>query len=70
MLSYSHTVSCKELNIILTKAQEQCVHTHGIDIKKAMCNHVGSKNHRLKESIGCHQWIILPQFTLHDCCPL
>ena len=37
---------------VLTKAQEQCVHTHGIDVKKAMCDHVGSKYHRLKESTG------------------
>lgn len=50
ILTQLRTIMLKtEKNSILTKAQEQCVHTHSIDVKKDMCNHVGSKCHRLKE---------------------
>lgn len=48
-----------EKNSILTKAQEQGVHTHGVDIKKAMRNHVGSKNHRLEAETGYSQYAVL-----------
>lgn len=50
-------VKCLKYHI-LTKAQEQCVHTNGIDVKKAICNYVGSKCHRLKEYTGFSQLVL------------
>lgn len=40
---------CLEKYCRLTKAKEQRVHTHGVDVKKATCDHERSNYHRLKE---------------------
>lgn len=36
--------------MLLTEAEEQCVHTHGVHAEEAMGNEVRSNHHRLGEN--------------------
>lgn len=40
---------------LLTEAEEQCVHTHGVHAEEAMGDEVGSHYHRLGEENHIHQ---------------
>lgn len=41
--------------MILTEAEEQCVHTHGVHAEETMGNEVGSHYQRLCEENHIHQ---------------
>lgn len=36
--------------LILTEAEEQRIHTHGVDTKESMSHKIRSKHHRLQEN--------------------
>lgn len=36
------------LSWILTKAEEDCVHTHSIHTEESVCNEIGANNHSLQ----------------------
>ncbi len=35
---------------VLTEAEEECVHTHGVNAEKPMGNEVGAHQHSLREN--------------------
>lgn len=41
--------------LLLTEAEEQCVHTHGVHAEEAMGDEVGSNYQRLGEENHAHQ---------------